>query len=153
MPTHDSNVSLIGKSLQILFQNHSKSIPMPWIQPLNRSRNGIDNNYLFRVHSRCICHKVFSFMMSLLAMTFWDRLCFSRKAGIGGGGWVHPKGANSMATSGHISRSDLVGTGRAISVLSGVNGVRNKQSHLVGPPFPASKAGLLATASWPSLEI
>ena len=65
-------------------------------------------------------------MMSLLAMSFGDRFCFSRKGGIGGGGWVHPKGANSMATSGLVLRSDLVGTGRAISVLFGVNGVRNK---------------------------
>jgi len=39
---------------------------------------------------------------------------------------VHPKCENSMAASGLISRSDLVGTGRAISVLFGVNGVRNK---------------------------
>ena len=44
---------------------------------------------------------------------------------------MHPKGANSIATSGFISRNDLVGTGRAISVLFGINGVRNKQSRLV----------------------
>jgi len=30
---------------------------------------------------------------------------------------VHPKGANSMAASGLVFRSDLVGTGRAISIL------------------------------------
>jgi len=71
-------------------------------------------------------------MMSLLAMSFGDRFYFSRKGRIGGGGWVHPKGANSMATSGLISRNDLVGTGRAR--------VRNKRSHLVRPPFPAFKA-------------
>jgi len=34
-------------------------------------------------------------MMSLPAMSFGDKFCFSRKGGIGGGGWVHPKGANS----------------------------------------------------------
>jgi len=39
---------------------------------------------------------------------------------------VHLKGANSMAVSGLISRNDLVGTGRAVSVLFGVNGARNK---------------------------
>ena len=50
---------------------------------------------------------------------------------IGGGGWVHPKGVNSMAASGLVSRYDLVGTGRAISVLFGLMGVRNKQSNLV----------------------
>jgi len=38
---------------------------------------------------------------------------------------VHPKGANSTAVSGLIFRSDLVGTVRAISILFGINGVRN----------------------------
>ena len=46
------------------------------------------------------CHETFNFMTSLLAMSFGDRFCLSRKGGIGGGGWVHPKGANSMAASG-----------------------------------------------------
>jgi len=59
---------------------------------------------------------------------------------------VHPKGANSMATSGLVL--SLVGTGRAISVLFGINGVRNKRSHLVGPPFPELKAHFSATAGW-----
>ena len=61
---------------------------------------------------------------------------------------MHPKGANSMAASGLTLRSDLVGTGRAISVLFGINGVRNKQSHLVGPPFPEFKARFSAMAGW-----
>ena len=43
---------------------------------------------------------------------------------------MHPQGANTMVTSGLISRSNLVGTGRAISVLFCIGGVRNKQSHL-----------------------
>ena len=47
-------------------------------------------------------------MMSLPEMSFGDRFCFSRKGRIGGGGWMHPKGANSMAVSGLISRNDLV---------------------------------------------
>ena len=55
--------------------------------------------------------------MSLPAMSFGDRFCFSRKGGIGGGGWVYPKGANSMAVSGLVFRNDLVGTGWAISAL------------------------------------
>ena len=71
----------------------------------------------------------------------------SRKGGTGGGGWVHPKGANSMAASGLV-KSNLVGTGRAISILFGINGVRNKRSHLVGPPFPEFKARFSATAGW-----
>ena len=59
-----------------------------------------------------------------------------------------PKGANSMAASGLVLRSDLVGTGRAISIHFGINGVRNKRSHLVGPPFPEFKARFSATAGW-----
>ena len=54
---------------------------------------------------------------------------------------MHPKCANSMATSELVSRNDLVGigraisvlfgiNGRAISVLFGINGVGNKHSHL-----------------------
>ena len=61
---------------------------------------------------------------------------------------MHPKGANSMAASGLVFRSDLVGTGRATSILFGINGVRNKRSQLVGPPFPEFKARFSATASW-----
>jgi len=38
--------------------------------------------------------------MSLPAMSFGDGFCFSRKVGTGGGGWVHPQGANSIAASG-----------------------------------------------------
>jgi len=86
--------------------------------------------------------------MSLLAMSFGDRFCFSRKGGTGGGEWVQLKGTNSMAASGLISRNNLVGTGRAISVLFGINGVQNKRSHLVGPPLPVFKACFSATAGW-----
>ena len=60
-------------------------------------------------------------MMSLPAMSMGLRFCMSRKGGTGGGGCVHPKGANSMAASGLIFRSNLVGAGRAISVLFGIN--------------------------------
>ena len=61
---------------------------------------------------------------------------------------MHPSSANSMAASGLVSRSDLVGTERAISVLFGINGVRIKQSHLVGTPFLAFKACFSAMAGW-----
>jgi len=61
---------------------------------------------------------------------------------------VHPKGANSNAVSGLGCRDDLVGTGRAITDLFGINGVRNKQSYLVVPPFPAFKAHFSAMAGW-----
>ena len=65
-------------------------------------------------------------MMSHPAMPLGDRFCDSRKGGTGGGGWVHPEGANSMAMSGlrDIDRKVLVGTGRAISAVFGINGLR-----------------------------
>jgi len=59
--------------------------------------------------------------MSFPAMSSGLRFC-----GTGGGRWVHPRGANNMAASGLVFRSDLVGIGRAISILFGINGVRNK---------------------------
>ena len=61
---------------------------------------------------------------------------------------MHSKGANSMVASGLVFRSDLVGTGRAISILFGINGVRNQRSHLVGPPFPEFKAYISVMAGW-----
>ena len=79
--------------------------------------------------------------MSLPAMSLGDNFCVSRTGGTGGGGWVHPKGANSMAVSGLACRKALVGTGRAISVLFGINGLRNKPScrasisSVYGPSF------------------
>ena len=49
--------------------------------------------------ARYILHETFIFhlVMSLPAMTFGDRFCFSRKGGIDGRGWVHTKGADNMA--------------------------------------------------------
>ena len=38
-------------------------------------------------------------LMSLPAMSLGLRFCVSRMGGTGGGGWVHSKGANSMAMS------------------------------------------------------
>jgi len=55
--------------------------------------------------------------MSLPAMTFADRFCFSRKSGIGGSGWVHLKGGDSTAVSGLSMRNALVGSGWA-TILS-----------------------------------
>ena len=75
--------------------------------------------------------------MSLPAMSFGDRFCFSRRGGIEGGGWVYPKGANGMVVSGFISRNNLAGTGRAISVPFGLNGVRN---FLILLAFPLMEA-------------
>ena len=58
---------------------------------------------------------------------------------------MHPKGANSMAVYGLIA---LVDTGRAISVLFGINRLRNKPSYLVGPPFLAFTARFSAAPGW-----
>ena len=55
-------------------------------------------------------------------MSLGDRFCDSRKGGTWEGGWVHPEGANSMAVSGLHGRKVLVGTGRAISIVFGING-------------------------------
>ena len=57
-------------------------------------------------------------MMSLPAMSFENRFYVSRKGGIGGGGWVHPKGANSMAMSELGCINDLVGIGKTILSFS-----------------------------------
>ena len=82
--------------------------------------------------------------MSLPAMSLGLRFCVSRKGGTGGGGWVHPEAANSMAVSGLTCRKALVGTGMAISVLFGINRLRNKPSYIVGPPFLVFTAHLSA---------
>jgi len=77
--------------------------------------------------------------MSLPAMTFGDRFCFSRKSGIGGGGWVHLKGANRMAVSGLHFGSALVGSGWATAVLLCMNRLRKQPSCPAWHPFPAGK--------------
>ena len=86
--------------------------------------------------------------MSLLAMSLVLRFCISRKGGTGEGGWVHSRGANSMAMSGPACRKALVGTGRAISVLFGINGLRSKLSYLVGPPFSSVYDPFSAMPGW-----
>jgi len=53
-------------------------------------------------------------MISLPAMSLGLRFCVSRKGGTEGDVWVHLEGANSMAASGLVFRSVLVGTGKAI---------------------------------------
>ena len=59
-----------------------------------------------------------------------------------------PEGCKQHGRIWACLRSNLVGTGRAISILFGINGVRNQRSHLVGPPFPEFKARFSATAGW-----
>ena len=63
----------------------------------------------------CMCHESFSVRMSLLVIPLENRFRVSRKGGIGGGRWVHPKGGNSMATSGPGCEKSLVEDRQAIS--------------------------------------
>ena len=53
-----------------------------------------------------------------------------------GSGWVQVKGANSNAMFGLTYIKALVGTGRTISILLALNGLRNELSHFLGSLFP-----------------
>jgi len=81
-------------------------------------------------------------VISLPAMSFGDRFCFSGKGEIGGGGWVHLKGADSMAISGLSFRNNLVGSGWATAVLLCMNGLRKQSSLPAWRPFPAGKPSI-----------
>ena len=78
--------------------------------------------------------------MLLLAVTFGDRFCFSRKGGIRGGGWVNPKGADSMAISGLCFGNALVGSEWATAVLLCMNVLRKQSSCPAWCPFPVGKS-------------
>ena len=88
-------------------------------------------------------------------MSLGDRLSASRKGGAGGGGWVHPKGANSMAVSGLSFEQPLVGARSAISWVLSIIGPRKQWSHLAEPRIPVFKADFSARASYhrPSILI
>jgi len=72
-------------------------------------------------------------------MTSRDRFCDSRKGGTGGGGWVHPKGADSMAVSALCFENALVGSEWATAVLLCTNGLRKLPSCSARHPFPTGK--------------
>jgi len=78
-------------------------------------------------------------MTSLPAITSQNRLCFSRKGGIGGGGWVHPKGIDSMAVSGLHFENALVGSECATAVLLRTNWLRKQSSCPARCPCPMGK--------------
>jgi len=59
-------------------------------------------------------------------MTSRDNFRNSRKGGTGGGGWVHPKGADSMAVSGLHFENALVGSEWTTAVLLCTNGLHPK---------------------------
>ena len=72
-------------------------------------------------------------VMSLPAMSFGGRIR------IGGGGWMHPKGVDSMAVSWLCFRNALIGSGWAAAVFRCTNGLGKPSSHLAQCPFPAGK--------------
>jgi len=58
---------------------------------------------------------------------------------IGGGGWVHPKGADSMVVSGLRFENALVGSEWATAILLCTNGLRKQSSCPARHPFPMGK--------------
>jgi len=87
--------------------------------------------------------------MSLLAMSFGDRFCFSKNGGIRGGGWEQPKAWLHLGSS--VEMTWLALRGPFLSFF-GINGVRNKRSHLVGPPFRAHQSPLFSYSKLAFLE-
>ena len=61
--------------------------------------------------------------------------------GTGGGRWVHPKGANSIAVSGVCGRKALVCTRRAISVIHGLLFSATANWHFLGDLTASSLVG------------
>ena len=59
--------------------------------------------------------------------------------GTGGDGWVHPKGADSMAVSGLRFENALVDSDRATAVLLCTNGLKKQSSCPARRPFPTGK--------------
>jgi len=81
--------------------------------------------------------------MSLPAMSFGNRFCVSRKDSTRGGGWVHLKGANSMAMSGLSVRKSLVGSGKPFSLVSCTNGLRKQSSQPCKAPHMETSKQIL----------
>ena len=59
--------------------------------------------------------------------------------GRGGGGWVHPKSADSMAVSGLRFENALIGSEWATAVLQCTKGLRKQSSCPTRRPFPTGK--------------
>ena len=63
-------------------------------------------------------------MLSIGAIHFEDKICASKKGGIGGGGQISAWGAVHMAAAVADCRKALVGTGLGISLYFDTNGHR-----------------------------
>jgi len=129
----------------ITWTQHAQCIRLEWKLKVFSVYN---NHNSLGGHSGYICHEPFSFMMSLLAMSFGDRFCFSRKGRIGEVSGRNRRVQTAWPHLGSSLEVTCLALGGPFPVLFGINGVRNKQSHLVGPPFPAFKACFSATADW-----
>ena len=77
--------------------------------------------------------------LSSCDVTSCNDLTSSRKGGTGGGGWVHPKGADSMAVSELRFESALVGSEWATAVLLCTNRLRKQSSRTAQHPFLVGK--------------
>ncbi len=86
--------------------------------------------------------------MSLGEFSPGDRFCVSRKSGMRGGGWVHPKGENGVVQPWVGHRKPLLRAGWAVSLVFLMNGRRKQPCHLVGPPFQAPMFVFCARAGW-----
>jgi len=64
-----------------------------------------------------------------------EDFCANRKGGTGGGWWVCPKGANSMAASWLGYRKPWLVLGGPFLCLLCINWLRKQSSIVMGPPF------------------
>ena len=88
--------------------------------------------------ARYIRHETFISDVRLPTMSLGLRLCASREAGTGGGGWVSAIGRGNMDVSWLGLEKPWVRAGLAISLLLCTNGLRKQSSCLVKPPFLAA---------------
>ena len=84
------------------------------------------------------CHVTFS-LWWVFGNVLGLRFCANKKDRTGGGGWVHPKCANSMAASRLSCSRPLIGTRRSISLLLCMNRLTITVFWTVGPSFLAVK--------------
>ena len=77
----------------------------------------------------------FHLVTSLPAMTSGDMFCFSRKGGIGGGGWVHTKDADSMVVSGSTLKTPWLALSGSMLSSYAQTGWENSALALYGTHF------------------
>ena len=85
--------------------------------------------------AECTCYATFVTCLSVCAICFEDRVCTSKKCGIGGGGQTQSWHAVHVLAVMAGCRQALVSTGLAISLLFSTKWHRNRSSSLLGAPF------------------